>query len=84
MNYLKLMNSGTYELGKMVNHYGQTIHFYEHPTLGEDAPVIAVCHDLEIASSTDFHDVDDMMSPESTEYYPVFKDMHLYYGHELG
>lgn len=72
LNYDKLMTRTPYELGSMVNTYQQRVTFYEHPTLGEESPVIAVWHDKQQAFETGFYDLEDMMSEEHDEYHPIF------------
>lgn len=70
-NYEKLMTYNPTEYGKMINSKGQLIRFVEHPTLGEDNFVIAVCDELKLASDTEFFEIDDMIA-EHGEYEPVF------------
>ena len=79
MNYEKLMNLEPTKLGSMVNSLGQTIDFYEHPTRGDEHPVIAVCHELKKAVTTDFYELDDMTA-DHKEYEPRFQDGALYIG----
>ena len=82
MNYSKLMNLNPTKYGEIMNNKGQLIEFYEHPIYGQDAPVIAVCHALQIASKTDFFELDDMISKHG-EYTPVFIDDSIHYGYEF-
>lgn len=82
MNYAKLMNANPTKYGEIINNQGQLIEFYEHPQYGQDAPVIAVCHALEIASSTNFYELDDMTSIYE-DYRPMFIDGVLRYGYEF-
>lgn len=79
MNYEKLMSWNPTKYGSMVNSLGQTIDFYEHPTKGDEHPVIAVCHDLKLAQSTDFYELDDMTA-DHKEYEPSFQEGLLYIG----
>ena len=82
MNYAKLMNANPTKYGEIINNQGQLIEFYEHPQYGQDAPVIAVCHALKIASNTDFYELDDMTSIYE-DYRPMFIDGVLRYGYEF-
>jgi len=82
MNYQKLMDLNPTKYGEIINDKKQLIEFFEHPYYGEDYPVIAVCKDLKIASSTDFYELDDMIA-EDGEYTPVFIDNKIRYGYEF-
>jgi hypothetical protein len=73
MNYQKLMSFNPTEYGSMINSQGQKIVFVEHPIKGDESPVIAVCHELELAGATDFFELDDMMA-EHGEYEPWFDE----------
>jgi len=79
LNYEKLMAENPTEYGRMVNSYGQEIVFVEHPIHGDESPVIAVCHELKLASSTDFFELDDMMA-DHKEYEPNFEGGKFYHG----
>ena len=82
MNYAKLMTAKPTKYGEIMNNQGQLIEFYEHPTYGGDAPVIAVCHALQLAASTDFFELDDMTAPHE-DYRPIFIDGVLHMGYEF-
>lgn len=71
MNYTKFIDRNPTEYGSMTNTKGQQITFYEHPVYGEDAPVVCVCHELELAESSTFYETDDM-NAEHGEYEPWF------------
>ena len=73
LNYKKLMDNNPTEYGRMVNSIGQEIVFMESPTRGDEAPVICVCHDIEMASYSTFYELDDMMAQHG-EYEPSFQD----------
>lgn len=77
--YDKLMSYEPTVYGELVNSLGQKITFVEHPVLGEDSAVIAVCHELELACDTTFFELDDMVA-EHKEYEPSFRDGRLYIG----
>jgi hypothetical protein len=70
MNYSKLiqLNPTTYGV----------IEFVEHPLKGDEAPVICVCHDLNLAMESEFWDLEDMMASHK-EYEPYFENGHLLY-----
>ena len=71
MNYEKLMSHEPTEYGSMINSQGQKIVFVEHPTRGDEYPVIAVCHELKRAGVTDFFELNDMTALHG-EYEPWF------------
>jgi hypothetical protein len=73
MNYEKLMSHKPTVYGEMTNSHGQKIVFVEHPTRGDEYPVIAVCHVLKLAGTTDFFELDDMTA-EHGEYEPWFNE----------
>lgn len=80
MNYNKLVafNPTIYDI--FTNSRGQLIELVEHPTKGDEYPVIAICHALKLAESTDFWDIDDMRA-EHGEYEPYFdEEGNLEYG----
>jgi hypothetical protein len=79
LNYTKLMNANPTKYGEMVNSIGQKIEFVEHPTKGDEHPVIAVCHELQLAAATDFFELDDMTA-DHKEYEPSFQDGKLFIG----
>ena len=82
MNYSKLMNLNPTKYGEIMNNKGQLIEFYENPIYGQDEPVIAVCHALQVASRTDFFELDDMIATHG-EYTPLFIDGAIHYGYEF-
>ena len=73
LNYEKLMSNDPTVYGKMINSRGQEIEFVEHPTRGDEAEVICVCHELKLASYGGFYVTDDMET-EHSEYEPLFVD----------
>ena len=79
INYDKLMKNNPTEYGRIVNKAGQEITFYEHPLRGDEAPVIVVCHELQLAEHSDFYETDDMAA-EDGEYQPSFIDGKLFIG----
>lgn len=79
MNYKKLKEFNPTVYNTLVNTYGQRIELVEHPTKGDDYPIIAICHELELAEATEFFDTDDMLASHK-EYEPIFKNGKLIYG----
>jgi hypothetical protein len=71
MNYEKLIAYNPSVYGSMSNSKGQKILFVEHPIRGDEYPVIAVCHQLKLAGTTDFFELDDMTADHG-EYEPWF------------
>ena len=66
----------------MINSLGQSIDLIENPIYGDEAEVIAVCHDLHLAQYTTFFDLDDMLA-DHREYEPKFIDNKFYIGDML-
>ena len=71
INYNKLirLNPTEYER-EIINSRGQLINFVENPLLGQDAPIIAVCHELQIAENTEHFDIDSFY--KGSEENPIF------------
>lgn len=59
------------EYTRITNKLGQEVVFYEHPSYGDEYPVIAVIHEYKVAVCTDFYDTDDMVA-EHGEYTPAY------------
>ena len=81
MKYNWLVDMKPTVYGSTVNDMGQIIEFVEHPLKGDESPVICVCHELEVASLSDFFDIDDMMN--GRDYTPSFIDGQLKLKYEL-
>jgi hypothetical protein len=79
LNYKKLMSLNPTVYGKLTNTAGQVIEFVEHPVHGDEAMVICVCHELELADYSTFYETDDMEA-DHKEYEPSFIDGDLYIG----
>ena len=79
INYNKLMSHNPMSYGEITNSKGQTIEFLEHPFKGDEAEVICVSHDLELAEYSTFFETDDMEA-EHKEYEPSFQDGVLFIG----
>jgi hypothetical protein len=79
MNYTKLMSLNPFKYGEMINQKNQLIEFYEHPLRGDEFPIIAVCHEMNLAASTDFYSLEDMRA-EHGEYEPWFNEGKLILG----
>jgi len=82
INYTKLMAHNPTSFGTHINAIGQTIEFYEHPLKGDEAQVICVCHDLQLAEYSTFYETTDMVQ-DHKEYEPSFIDGQLYIGDML-
>jgi hypothetical protein len=65
------------------NELCQNVVFYEHPIHGDIFPVIVAFPDHKVAFVSDFYDLDDMTSEESTEYRPFLWNEEMYLGFEL-
>lgn len=79
INYKKLLDHKPTSYGTFKNSIGQTIEFYENPLTGDDGVVICACHELRLASYSDFFETDDMTA-EHGEYEPSFVDGRFYIG----
>jgi hypothetical protein len=79
INYNKLMAHNPTSFGTMVNSLGQTIEFYEHPTKGDEAEVLCVCHELQLADYSTFYETTDMLE-DHKEYEPSFQNGKLVIG----
>ena len=82
INYEKLMSKNPTEYERFTNSKGQEIVFGEDPIEGCDAPIICVCHELKLASSSDFYETDDMLESHK-EYEPSFEDGKFWIGDML-
>jgi hypothetical protein len=65
----------------MTNSIGQVIELVEHPLKGDEAPVIAICHELKLASYTEFWETGDMLQ-DHREYEPLFINGQFQHGTE--
>jgi len=79
LNYKKLMEHNPTVYDTITNSLGQEIDLAEHPLKGDLAPVICICHELELADYSTFFDTDDMLA-EHKEYEPNFQDGKLFIG----
>lgn len=79
LNYTKLMSHNPTSFGKMMNDKGQQIEFFEHPTRGDEYPIIAVLHETQQAGNTEFYELDDMTADHG-EYQPWFDEQGLHIG----
>ena len=79
LNYKKLIENNPTSYGKITNSLGQEIEFFEHPTKGDEVPIICACHELKLADYSTFFDTDDMEA-EHKEYEPSFQNGKLFIG----
>ena len=73
INYTKLMSHNPTSFGLMMNDKGQQIEFFEDPIMGDDAEVLCVCHELQLADYSTFFETGDMTA-EHGEYQPWFDE----------
>lgn len=81
LNYEKLMKLGPTCYETRVNQLGQTLHFLEHPTLGDEAEVIVAIHELKVADYSGAMDMGDFY--EGSEYMPCYQHGKFYSAFEL-
>jgi hypothetical protein len=82
--FKRLLDEKALMLESMANEMQQRVEFYEHPTMGDMAPVIVCFPDYELAFESDFYDLDDMMSDRTYEYRPFLNGESLMmYGYEI-
>lgn len=82
LNYQKLMALKPTVYTEFTNSKGQLIKLVEHPIVGQDAEVIAVCDELQLAAYSTFYDTIDMVQ-DHKEYEPSFQDGKFYIGDML-
>jgi hypothetical protein len=70
MNYENLMAQDPTEYDRMTNSKKQLVIFYEHPTKGDEWPVIVAFPDYKAAFTSNFYDTDDMRASHR-EYEPI-------------
>jgi hypothetical protein len=80
INYEKLMKRKPTYLGCTTNDLKQNIDFYEDPIHGDEAEVICVCHELQLAAYSSFFETSDMHGRGC--YQPLFVDGELLMGFE--
>lgn len=81
-NYDKLIALEPTVYTRMTNSIGQEFDLVEHPTYGDEAEIICICHKLKLAANSTFFDTDDMIADHG-EYEPIFIDGKLHIG-DLG
>ena len=77
--YVALMKNNPTEYDRMTNSLNQVIRLVEHPTLGDEAPVMCMCDELKLAAYSDFYETGDMMA-DHKEYEPIFIDGRFQHG----
>lgn len=70
LNYSRLAPCEPTVYSTITNQLGQEIVLVEHPSLGDESPVLAMYHHLSVACETDFFDVEDF-GPDS-DYNPCY------------
>lgn len=65
----------------IVNRLNQSLDLVEHPTLGDEAVVIIVSHELKLAFHSDFFETGDMELGE--DYEPLIIDGQLFYNYQI-
>jgi hypothetical protein len=70
LNYKRLKALNPTKYGEVTNQRGQLVEFYEHPTKGENYPVIAIIEEFKEAVCTDFFDTSDFF--EDSDYNPIY------------
>jgi hypothetical protein len=79
LNFTRLMALEPTVYHEFTNSLDQRVLLVEHPTLGQDAPVVCVFPDLKLAFASDFFDCDDMIA-DHKEYEPVVLADDFYHG----
>lgn len=69
INYKNLVDAKPTLYKTIVNQLDQSIDLVEHPTRGDEYPVIAIYHKEKIAVVTDFYDCGDFY--EDSDYNPI-------------
>lgn len=82
LNYNKLTDLKPTVYDTLINQRGQSIELVEHPTRGDEYPIIAIYHKEKIAVTTDFYDTEDFY--EGSEYNPVYQHGAMHNAYELG
>jgi hypothetical protein len=81
LNFKKIMvDNNPTQLGYIFNQLGQLILFFEHPTLGDDYPVLCLMPDANIYA-TEFFDMGDFY--EGSDYLPVLHQGAAMYHYEI-
>lgn len=80
VNFEKFMGQDPTVYESFVNFKEQKVLLCEHPTKGDEAPVIAVFPDLKLAFYTNFYDASDMVEGE---YQVAVKNGGLVYQYEI-
>ena len=60
LNYSKLIEANPFVYNKFTNSLGQEVELVEHPTRGDEYPVIAVFHNEKLAFATDFYETGEI------------------------
>jgi len=79
--YAALRKHNAFVIAEKVNSIGQQFQVLEHPTKGDEAPVIVMFPRHEVAFDSDFFEADDLIAGE--DYEPHFVDGKLLHRYEL-
>lgn len=81
LNYQRLMALKPTVYTTFINSVGQSIELVEHPSKGEEYPVIIVYHAEKLAVCSHFWDTKDMTS--NSDYEPIYKHGQINMAFEL-
>lgn len=80
LNYTKLMANDASVLGEKTNYLNQKVVFLEHPSYGDEYPVIVAFPEHGVAFNSEFYDIEDMDGIEDYDpIYDKFKDKLVFY-----
>lgn len=81
VNFQWLVDMNPTIYGSIQNDMGQEIEFVEHPLMGDEAPIICLCREDEVAAESEFFDLCDLT--RGGDYTPFFIDGQLKMRYEL-
>ena len=81
LKFKKIEELNPHVYDKIINKTGQKVEFWEHPTLGDDYPVIVAFPELELAFNSEFMETSDMTGGD--DYEPHCVDGELKFSFEL-
>ena len=77
LNYQRLMALNPTIYCTITNKEGQVMDLIEHPTKGDEYPIIIVYHAEKLAVCSDFYDTDDMTGGQDYEPVYMYGEMNL-------